>query len=132
VEELLAGGFAAATVALFFASIVIFLFGSLRSTRVLKALAACTGALALLALLAALKSRMGGGLAETWSYHARGALYLALSTLIILAGKVAGWWVERKLERMSPENAKRFEKAFLIAFIVSAITAMMVMEILRR
>ena len=131
-EELLAVGFAAATVALLFASIVIFLFGSLRSTRVLKALAACTGALALLALLAALKSRMGGGPVETWSELARGALDSALASLIILAGAAAGWWVERKLERMSPENAKRFEKAFLIAFIVSAVIAMIVTEILRR
>jgi glucan phosphoethanolaminetransferase (alkaline phosphatase superfamily) len=132
VEELLAVGFGFATVLLLFASIVIFMFGSLRSTRVLKALAACTGALALLALLATLKSRMGGGLAETWSDLARGAFYSALTSFIILAGAAAGWWVERKLERMSPENAKRFEKAFLIAFIMSAITAMIVMEILRR
>jgi glucan phosphoethanolaminetransferase (alkaline phosphatase superfamily) len=132
VEELLAVGFAAATVALLFASVVIFLFGSLRSARVLKALAACTGALALLALLASLKSRMGGGLAETWSELARGALYSALSTLIILAGAAAGWWVERRLERMPPEMAKRFQKAFLIAFVASAIAAMIVMETLRR
>jgi glucan phosphoethanolaminetransferase (alkaline phosphatase superfamily) len=131
VEELAAVGFAAATVALLFASIVIFLFGSLRSTRVLKALTACVGALFAMTLLATLKSWMGGGLVETWSKLARGAFYSALSSLTVLAGAAAGWWVERKLERVSPEAAKRFEKAFLIAFIVSAITAMIVTEILR-
>lgn len=130
-EELLAVGFGFATVSLLFASIVIFLLGSLRSVRVLKALAVCTGALFAMASLAAVKSRMDGGLVETWSDLARGAFYSALSSLIILAGAAAGWWVERKLERMSPERAKRFEKAFLLAFISAAIAAMVVMEILR-
>jgi glucan phosphoethanolaminetransferase (alkaline phosphatase superfamily) len=133
VEELLAVGVGFAVLALLCASIVIFMFGSLSERRAkvaLKALAACGLALYVLAALAAVRSWMGGGLAETWSGLARGAFYSALAVTTSSAAFAIAVLVGRRLERMSPESARRFEKAFLIAFIVSAI-AMMAMKILR-
>lgn len=132
-EELLAVGVGFAVLALLYVSIVIFMFGSLSERRVkvaLKALAACGLALYVLAALAAARSWMGGGLAETWSGLARGAFYSAFAVTTSSAAFAIAMLVGRRLERTSPENARRFKKAFLIAFIASTI-AMIAMKILR-
>jgi glucan phosphoethanolaminetransferase (alkaline phosphatase superfamily) len=136
VEELLAVGFGFATMMLLYASITLILFSDWLRERwgakaVMRALAACSLALYAMAFLAAFRSWMRGGSTGTWSDLARGAFYSALaSTIFFIAAAVAGW-VERRLERASPEAAKRFQKAFLIAFIASAIAAMAA-EMLRR
>jgi len=134
VEELLAVGVGFAVLALLYASVAIFMLGSLSERRVkaaLKALAACGLALYALAALAAARSWMGGGLAETWSGLARGAFCSALAVTTSSAAFAIAALVGRRLERTSPENARRFEKAFLIAFIASAIAAMVAVKILR-
>jgi uncharacterized protein YqgC (DUF456 family) len=133
VEELLALAVLFAAWTLLYASIIVFTFGVLWWRRAtLKMLAACSIALYAIALLAAVRSWMGGELAGAWGSLALGAFYSALAATILLAVTAAVELVGRWLERRSPENAKRFQKALLIAFIVSAIAAMIVSEISRR
>ena len=83
---------------------------------------ACDLALYAMAFLAACESWVRGGLVGTWSDLARGAFYSALVPAIFLIA--AAGRVERRLERMPPEAAKRFRKAFPVAFTAPAIAAM--------